>query len=152
MSLPSAWVDRLFAKLTVTYGADFLRRYDGIDLAAVKADWADKLAGYVQAPKAIAYALSVLPADKPPTVLGFADLCRRAPIKSPLALPAPDPDPEVSKAAVSAIKRISTAPVGSREWASRLKEREQRSGGKTLTKFQRDAWREALAVPQEAAA
>lgn len=148
MSLPSAWVDKLFAKLTVTYGADFLRRYDGIDLAAVKADWAEQLAGYERSPEAIAYALSVLPADKPPTVLGFMDLCRRAPIRGLPALPAPAPDPEVSKAAMSAIKRIGvTGLAGPREWAFRLRDRERQQGSRRLTKFQRDAWREALGLP-----
>ena len=45
MALPSSWVDHLFARLTVRYGAAFLRQWPDTDLAVVKADWADVLDG-----------------------------------------------------------------------------------------------------------
>ena len=147
MSLPAAWVEKLFAKLTVTYGRDFSARWEGLDPDAVKADWAETLGGYVANPDAIGYALEHLPADKPPTVLSFAEICRRAPVAAPLALPAPPPDPEIAKTALSAIKRMNNRSPGDRSWAHRLKDREERNTGSRLTQFQRDAWREALAMP-----
>ena len=79
MSLPNNWVDRIFAKLTLVYGTDFTRRWEGLDVDDVKADWARELAMYQQAPAAIAYALENLPENKPPNVLQFRALCRAAP-------------------------------------------------------------------------
>ena len=69
MSLPSPWVDRIFDKLTLTYGQAFLRRWQDIDMGAVKSDWAHELAGFAQHPRAIAWALDNLYPEKPPTVL-----------------------------------------------------------------------------------
>ena len=141
MSLPAAWVDRLFQKLAVTYGRDFTSRWEGMNADDVKADWGRELAGFAQSPDSIKYGLENLPADKPPTVLQFRDLCRRMPSKAPLALPPPDPNPEVAKAAIGALKRLSGA-SGSKAWAEALKRSEEKGG--RLTKFQRDAWREVI--------
>ena len=151
--LPSRWVDALFTKLTVIYGHDFLRRYEGLPMDEVKAEWAERLSGFHVQPEAIAHALSVLPPDRPPTILGFVDLCRRAPMKTAAALPAPPQDPAAVKRAAAALKALTFRPKGDTTWAHRLQEREQRSAD-GLTQFQRDAWREALgqAKPQELAA
>ena len=46
MPLPPAWLDRLFAKLTVAYGAEFLRKWEGVPIEDVKAEWADVLDGF----------------------------------------------------------------------------------------------------------
>lgn len=83
MTLPIAWVDRIFEKLTLIYGRDFVSRWDscGVPIEEVKADWARELAGFVNHPEAIAYALSNMPADRAPTVLQFRDICRKAPPK-----------------------------------------------------------------------
>ncbi len=144
-TLPSGWVDRIFARLTLTYGQEFLRRYEGLPMDEVKADWALQLGGYVSNPQAIAFALESLPADRAPTVLQFAELCRRAPVMAPPALPAPAPDPVAAKAALSAVQGIARKPAGgSRSWAEALRERELRGTGRKLTKFQREAWREVL--------
>lgn len=89
MSLPAAWVDALFHRLAVRYGASFARQWEGLDLAAVKADWADELAYYADHPAAIAGALRELPADFPPNAMQFRALCARALPAAP-ALPAPE--------------------------------------------------------------
>lgn len=91
MSLPDAWVDRIFEKLTLVYGHQFLSRWDGIPIADVKANWAEELSRFQQNPSALAYALDNLPAGKAPTVLEFRVLCNspQAPRpEKPLALPA----------------------------------------------------------------
>lgn len=152
MPLPSRWVDSLFAKLTVTYGQDFLRRWEGVPMDTVKADWAEALGGYEQHPEAIAFALTILDPAKPPTVLQFAELCRRAPVKAPLALEAPAPDPEVAAMALNALKRAGVKQVGDKSWAYRLRDREIQGKGKGLTSFQRHAWREALGFAANVAA
>lgn len=79
MSLPALWVDRIFDKLTLTYGQAFLRRWQDIDMNAVKSDWSHELSGFDQHPKAIAWALQNLPPEKPPTVLEFRALARKSP-------------------------------------------------------------------------
>jgi hypothetical protein len=79
-SLPAPWVDRIFAKLAVRYGEAFMRQYGGLDIAAVKADWAEELDGFDG--EAIGYGLRFLPSERPPNVLQFRDQCRRAPARS----------------------------------------------------------------------
>lgn len=75
MSLPDAWVDRIFDKLTVVYGHQFLSRWDGMELADVKADWAHELRGFAQNLGALKYGLEHLPVSKPPSVLEFRAIC-----------------------------------------------------------------------------
>jgi hypothetical protein len=88
MSLPAAWVDRIFTKMALVYGRDFASRWEGLNLVDVKADWAHELDGYDKHPKAIAHALQNLP-SRPPTVLEFRALARAAPSDAALALGAP---------------------------------------------------------------
>lgn len=94
MSLPTPWVDKIFDKLTVTYGQAFLRRWNDIDINAVKSDWAHELSGFAQKPRAIAWALENLPEDKPPTVLDFRRLCRSCPPELTPQIEGPKADPE----------------------------------------------------------
>lgn len=96
MALPTSWVDKIFEKLALTYGHQFMDRWRGMKVQDVKTDWAGELAGFHDHPEAIAYALANLPADRPPTVLQFRDICRQAPRQELAALPAPSApaDPE----------------------------------------------------------
>lgn len=141
MSLPNSWVDRLFAKLTVTYGHRFLGMYSGIDLDAVKADWSDELSHFQQSPDALKYALAHLPSDAPPNVFQFRDICRRAPQYVPKALPLPPVDPDMARAVKAMVKPVIGA--GDRAWADKLR---ARIDAKEIrpTKYQRDAVAEVL--------
>lgn len=94
MSLPDPWVEKIFTKLSLIYGRAFLSQYEGVDMLAVKADWAHELAGFENMPEAIAYALKHLPMDRPPNVLQFRALCRKVPPPEFKALPAPKADRE----------------------------------------------------------
>jgi hypothetical protein len=143
MSLPTPWVDRIFDKLTLVYGQAFLRRWSDIDINAVKSDWAHELAGFAQHPRAIAYALDNLPADKPPTVLEFRAMARRAPPADVPKLDAPKANPErvateLAKLAPVLKKRQS---VDGKDWARRIIARHE--AGEKLTavavKFAREA-------------
>lgn len=152
MSLPDAWVDRIFEKLTLVYGHRFLRQWEGLDMAAVKADWARELGGYAQSPYAISHGLQYLPPDEPPTVLQFRELCRRAPDRAP-RLPPPKPTDAQRQQALSICRdlriSIGSANADPRAWAYALQERERR--GEHLSAAQQRAWREALeTVPEEA--
>lgn len=150
MSLPDAWVNQLFAKLTVRYGAAFMRQYAGLDPDEVKADWADVLGIFAQSKDALRYGLEHIPADKPPNALQFRDLCRRPTehATSTLRLPMPKADPALARAVRAAWKPVGAG--GPRAWAERLRDREQR--GEQLTRFQAEAWRTALREPIEEAA
>mgnify|MGYP002144839642 CR=1 FL=1 len=83
MPLPSAWLDHLFGRLSVRYGAAFTRQWPDVEIAAVKADWGDVLDG--TSGDAISYALRYLPAT-PCNAMQFRDLCRRAPVATQPAL------------------------------------------------------------------
>ena len=94
MHLPLEWVDRIFEKLALVYGRDFLGRWDGLDIRAVKADWAHELGRFNNAPDSIRFALDSLPLTKPPTALEFKHLCNRAPEYLPALLRPPQPSAE----------------------------------------------------------
>jgi len=151
MSLPSAWVDKIFTRLSLNYGDEFLRRYGSMSLVDVKTNWAHELGGFEAMPEAIAYALQYLPADRAPTVLQFRDLCRQAPRANELLLAPPKTkivSPEVIAATRKAFKPVRN--TGNRDWAYALKRQEE--SGDRLTKAQRDMWRAAIAVDQPASA
>jgi hypothetical protein len=148
MSLPAAWVDRIFEKLSLVYGQSFLRRWDGIDLAAVKADWAHELRGFAQAPNAIAHGLAHLPTEgQAPTVLQFRQLCVRAPMveREALTQSQSKPDPQRVAATLARLRELRPGPRDPKGWAWGLKAREERDP-KCLSAAQRDMWRAALAL------
>lgn len=143
MSLPSAWIDRIFAKLQLTYGNRFLAQWSGLDVDVIKADWAHELGGFADHPDSITYALKNLPIDLPMTVNRFRELCRSAPLPQFKSLPAPEIDrakaQEVVRKVLEAVK-VSFDPLT----PIRELRRRELAGDKTLTKFQRDFWRIAL--------
>lgn len=154
MSLPAAWVDRIFDKLTVAYGHEFLRRWEGLDQALVKADWAHELAGFEAMPYAIKHGLENLPMDKPPTARSFRALCNTVPMATNLGLAAPSAKPPPAVAArLASVGAVAGDP---KAWARRLRDIELSAGGELpngrhLTGAQREMWRTALAAEQEAA-
>lgn len=121
MSLPMAWIDRIFDKLTLTYGQAFLARWRDVDMDAVRADWAHELSGFQQHPQAIAWGLQNLPDAKPPTVLEFRSLCRKTPAEVVPQLPAPKADPARVAAELARLAPMRTAPpVDHQAWARRI--------------------------------
>lgn len=124
MSLPTPWVDRIFDKLTLVYGQAFLRRWADIDMNAVKSDWGHELAGFQQQPRAIAYALENLPAERPPTVLEFRAMARRCPAEDVPRLESPKADPERVAAELAKLAPILAKPVArgvvDAAWAHRI--------------------------------
>lgn len=145
MSLPSQWVDRIFDKLTLTYGQSFLRRWQDIDLNAVKSDWAHELSGFEQHPKAIAWALQNLNPERPPTVLEFRALARKAPAEDvPRLEHAPASAERVAAELAKLGPLIKPAIVyGNRDWAHRILARH--AGGYKATRAQLQMARDALA-------
>lgn len=89
--LPPAWVERIFARMAVRYGSAWMRLWEGVDIEAVKDDWAFGLGGF--GGDAIHYALGYLPIDRPPTLGQFRETCTRAPEPKRIAIAAPPADP-----------------------------------------------------------
>lgn len=93
-ALPDRLIDRLFDRLEAAYGSKWLNMWGNTNLANVKALWAEKLAGFAENPKALAYALSCLDEHPfPPTLPEFLGLCRKAPRPDLAALPSPAANP-----------------------------------------------------------
>ena len=134
MSLPAAWVDELFNRLTVRYGAAFMRQYEGIDASLVRADWAEILGGYVSHPEAISYALQFLPPDRPPNAMVFRELCRRAPEPETVRIASDiKPDPERVAAVAEKVKASHEARPemsDAERCARNLRDIAARNGGK----------------------
>ena len=61
MSLPLPWIDKIFEKLTIVYGRDFIGRWEGLEISDVKTDWGHELSGFENWPGAISHALATLP-------------------------------------------------------------------------------------------
>lgn len=127
MSLPLPWINRLFEKLTVTYGSAFLQRWRDVDINTVKSDWSHELSGYDKSPSAIAFALANLP-ERPPTVIEFRSLCRQAPAQVVPQIDGPRADPERVKAELAKLgvfKETIKAASGDRgEWCQRILQRQ----------------------------
>lgn len=123
MSIPVEWVDRIFTKLSLAYGREFIGRWEGLSIGDVKTDWSHELAGFENWPEAIAFAFDHLP-EKPPTVQQFRSICMKAPAKQHLALPAPQANPDRMRTEIAKLKEsMSAKPVSKvrdRDWAHRI--------------------------------
>ena len=122
MSLPTQVVDRLFDRLTATYGRDFTARWEGLDGNAVKSSWGHELAGYAGCLGSIAWALENLP-QRPPNVIEFRAICRLAPAKAQPALPSPPADPARVAAELAKLAPARAAADGATDpkaWAHRI--------------------------------
>lgn len=147
--LPSAWIDRIFSKLTARFGRDFLSRWEGLDLDIVKADWAEQMAGMDLRPDAIRYALDNL-GGKPPTVHDFKDLCSRAPTDGLLSLTAPKANADVIDRAVAMARAALLERKGDPlDTLRELVASDARDGtfrGQRVTLAQRQTYRQALGL------
>lgn len=141
MSLPSLWIDKIFQKLSLTFGRDFLGRWEGIDIEDVKADWAHELAWVEAHPQAISYALQNLTA-KPPTVHDFRAACLlyNAPT---VTLDSPPAKPELVAKELAKIAK-PVAHYDFKAWARILKARDE--AGERLNSYQIGCYKQALRI------
>lgn len=75
MARRSEWVDRLFARLSASYGARFSDMWAGLDLAVVKSVWADDLSDLTTVEVARGVEQCRV-ARFPPTLPEFLSMCR----------------------------------------------------------------------------
>lgn len=141
MSLPMPWVEKIFLKLTLTFGRDFTDRWDESSLQAVKEDWAHELRGFQQNPSAIAYGLENCLAGKPPTVQEFKMVCGRKPDSTPL-LPSPVVDPVIAARVLEGLRESAKPKPSMKDWAYRLKGRHE--AGDKLNRNQIACYQAAL--------
>ena len=124
MSLPLHWVDKIFSKLTLVYGRDFIGRWEGLELADVKTDWAHELSGFDNFPDGIAFALANLPAGRPPTVLEFRAMALKAPRPAHKQLDAPKASPDKVaqelRKAVAAVRKPAANSIDHKAWAKSI--------------------------------
>ena len=87
MTLPLKAIERLFDRLTLTYGRAFMAQWEGMpagQLSNLKTLWADELSIFSGRLESVAWALENLPA-RAPNIVEFKNLCKSAP-KKPEAL------------------------------------------------------------------
>jgi hypothetical protein len=127
MSLQIAAVDRMFERLAMTYGAQWIRHWEGVPITDVKTAWAHELAGYAGHLKTIAWALENLP-ERCPNLIEFRNLCRQAPAAPVPALPLPAADPqrvarELEK--LGPLRVQQTGPQNPKAWAHHILARKE---------------------------
>lgn len=136
--LSQKYVDRIFARLLVRYGIQWIRMWDGIDEAAVKSDWAQVLDNIPEF--RLRHALDNLPSDRPPNAAQFRALCIGArEVAAPPRLSAPALNPQ---RVVELVARIDRGPKDPLAGARAMRNREL--AGERLSIPQREFWRIAL--------
>lgn len=120
-------MDAIFAKLAIRYGASWLRQWESVDIALVKADWAEELGGFARNLEPLRYALSNLP-ERCPSVGEFKALANRCPPPEFKQLPAPLASKKVVAEEIAkqaGLKRRS-GERGDKAWAHALVERHEK--------------------------
>lgn len=145
MTLPIAAVERLFDRLSMTYGTEFKNKWTGMPLNEIKTHWAYELSQFAGNLNAIGWALQNLP-DRCPNLIEFKSLCKQAPRPTTIALDAPKVpievvDTEISKIIASLVKTPESTGDHKR-WARRLKERHEK--GEKLSPYQINCYKVAL--------
>lgn len=148
MTLPINAVERLFQRLTATYGSEFVNKWDKVSLTDVKTAWSHELAAYSDNLNAIGWALENLP-DRCPNLIEFKNLCKQAPRHDMLALDVPKApsdvvDKELAKIALQAFKHTvnDNGTSDHKRWAKKLKDRH--TNGEKLSMIQIKFYKEAL--------
>ena len=145
--LSAEWLDTLMQRMRLAYAGKFPPK--GVTAFDIRAEWARELSGLTR--ENLKHAMANLPADWPPTAMQFRALALSKPTPTPLPPPGPakvTAAPEVTqtlktfsteKNKAVALFNANNDPKG---WARRLREREMK--GEDLSRYLRQAWREAL--------
>jgi hypothetical protein len=97
-------VEVIFTKLSLIYGREFLARWEGLDLADVKNDWAYELENVPIT--AIRHALKNLPSTKAPTVLEFRNIARNAPQPEFVRIEQPTANSDIAQREIAKARAI----------------------------------------------
>jgi hypothetical protein len=145
MSLSLQAVERLFDRLTATYGRQLLSMYEWLDVNAVKTVWAHELGGFESNLHAVAWALENLPA-RAPNAIEFRFLCRLAPSPKVQQLTEPAANPQRLRAELAKLGEIlkDNPPSERLDWARRIIARKE--GGEKVAAATLRIARQALRI------
>jgi hypothetical protein len=148
MPLPINVIDRLFDRLSFSYGSDWINKWEGVEVVGLKSMWSHELGIFDDNLLAIAWALQNLP-DRCPNLIEFKSLCKQAPRPSTMALDAPKAPTEVvdrvlAEIAATALKtpKDENGNVDHKRWAKKLKARHEK--GEKLSLYQIRCYKSAL--------
>ena len=164
----SAWVERLFERLTALYGNEFAGKYREVPAQRVKETWLDLLAPYTadQISRALNDCKGLKRAPNGPE---FAEMCRQAwtadrdtedkENKKPLTEEEKRRWKAAQAKALNEAEKITKDQPGVielngvvidrfKQWAINLMRRE--AGGESLQSVSAESWREALGYPKDA--
>ena len=121
MSLQLKAVDRIFDRLSATYGRDFTGRWEGLDQNTIKSSWAHELSGFANSLPSIGWALENLP-ERAPNVIEFRGLCRRAPQAEQPLLESPKFDKAIAAMVTDGLRKtLADQPIAGRlDWAKKI--------------------------------
>lgn len=129
MSLSTKAIDRLFRRLTATYGNEFASKWDAVEMSDLKTAWAHELSAFSGNLNAIGWALENLP-DRCPNLMQFKTLCKQAPKPDALMLDAPKASADIVDKELAKMAADALAPpvdddghVDHKRWAHKLKAR-----------------------------
>nr|WP_315471739.1 hypothetical protein [uncultured Rhodoferax sp.] len=119
----AAAVDHVFSALLLAYGPAFTRSLGDAPEKEIKTFWGYQLSDFthsLEAKRAIVWALQNLP-PKVPNAIEFKLLCRNAPSKQVLALPAVvTVNPEIAAKVLEGLKSHPVAKIDHKAWAHRI--------------------------------
>ena len=101
--LPTAWIERVFERLSALYGSKFADLWRGCDIEGVKSVWAKELAGY--SPTRSPRHCRLQDARLAPTLPEFLKVCR--------------PALDYERAFIEAIEQMRKRETGGDEWSTR---------------------------------
>jgi len=115
-------IDRLFERLSMTYGIAWDNSIGTAPLNEIKSFWMNQLAGFMQSKEsmmAISWALNHLP-ERPPNLVQFKNLCYQAPAVEKPQLPSPPADPERVKQEFAKLAGMKKVNHNSKDWARKI--------------------------------
>jgi hypothetical protein len=115
-------IDRLFERLSMTYGIAWDNSIGTAPLNEIKSFWMNQLAGFMQSKEsmmAISWALNHLP-ERPPNLVQFKNLCYQAPAVEKSQLPSPPADPERVKQELSKLAGMNKSKQDPKDWARKI--------------------------------
>lgn len=115
-------IDRLFERLSMTYGIAWDNSLGTAPLNEIKSFWMHGLSGFLQSKEsmmAISWALNHLP-ERPPNLVQFKNLCYQAPAVERPKLPSPPADPERVKQELAKLAGINKPKQDPKDWARKI--------------------------------
>lgn len=115
-------IDRLFERLSMTYGIAWDNSIGTAPLNEIKSFWMNQLAGFMQSKESmmsISWALNHLP-ERPPNLVQFKNLCYQAPAVEKPQLPSPPADPERVKQELAKLAGMNNPKQDPKDWARKI--------------------------------